>query len=440
MADLARDVPNNIVAQKLPDTKEIGNENERLLFFTDVIIAIALTLTAVSIHVETHVNRSLLLPYLYSLYPAILTYGLSFFITASYWNEHRRIFSYITRSDPLIIILNLLFLVFIVVLPITHHFYEANVALKTTTIAYYTIQCLVGLCLFLLWGYASQRKHLLAADLPPALRTYITVHLLALPLTFLLYVLLTIFFQPGVTATVAIIFNLAWQGAQRLYMGARHVRPAFNDIRRIPFFSDCVLALAITFTITHIDLPSLGAHPSEQVVLRGLAVSLLSVNAYITTFAAIAIHWFFHYRMFRYITRSDGLLAYLNLAFLFGIVLLFIPGILYTYYARLPLVGQIYYVYQTAIAFLLLLIWLYASYKQRLLNTELDSHELKTFTFQIVRNACIFLVSAVISFFSPITLGFLFYGVVYLLVIFLSFCGSRLRLRRRAQEPQQGAI
>src|SRR6476659_5276511 len=86
-----------------------GNlEYDRVLFFSDAVFAIAITLLVVDIRVpalvanaarELHADRG-----------KILSFAISFLVIGLFWMGHHRMFRYITALDRPIIFLNLLFL------------------------------------------------------------------------------------------------------------------------------------------------------------------------------------------------------------------------------------------------------------------------------------------------------------------------------------------
>ncbi len=73
------------------------NENERLLLFSDGVIAVALTLATISIRLPTGKQLTNPSEFLTELGPYLLTYLIAFVIVGSYWYEHWR-FSDISQT------------------------------------------------------------------------------------------------------------------------------------------------------------------------------------------------------------------------------------------------------------------------------------------------------------------------------------------------------
>src|SRR5579871_694686 len=85
------------------------SELERLIFLSDGVFAIAMTLLAVELALPEVTSESTvpLGERLLALGPRYLSYALSFLVIASYWRSHQRTFGYIVRLDSRFVWLNL---------------------------------------------------------------------------------------------------------------------------------------------------------------------------------------------------------------------------------------------------------------------------------------------------------------------------------------------
>src|SRR5437868_2713927 len=94
---------------------------ERILFFSDAVFAIVITLLVLELKVPVidreHFTESLLRHDLFELLPKFLGFIYSFFIVGMMWIEHHRIFRFITHFDFGLIWRNLLFLLFVAFVP-----------------------------------------------------------------------------------------------------------------------------------------------------------------------------------------------------------------------------------------------------------------------------------------------------------------------------------
>jgi uncharacterized membrane protein len=86
---------------------------------------------------------------------------------------------------------------------------------------------------------------------------------------------------------------------------------------RLTFFSDAVVAIAITLLALGLHVPR-GATNTE--LLRSAGDHLDDYLAFLISFAVIGSHWFAHHRTFRYVRRLGGRLAQWNMLWLLMII------------------------------------------------------------------------------------------------------------------------
>ena len=96
-----------------------GNDTERLVFFSDAVFAVALTLLVIDLSAPAVASGANLLGALGALWPNLLALLISFFVISFFWRAHHRIFHLITRYDRFLIGLNFLYLLGIMLQPFT---------------------------------------------------------------------------------------------------------------------------------------------------------------------------------------------------------------------------------------------------------------------------------------------------------------------------------
>lgn len=140
---------------------------ERLIFFSDAVFAIAITLLVLDIHLPpagaTADNNQLLLM-LQGLWPKYLAYLISFWVIGFYWISHHRKFLLIKRFDNRLLRLNMLLLMVIAFIPFPTTVLSEN-GNRTATIFYALIMALGGLLVALLWWYANRNHRLVDPQL-----------------------------------------------------------------------------------------------------------------------------------------------------------------------------------------------------------------------------------------------------------------------------------
>lgn len=109
--------------------KETKLELDRLVFFSDAVVAIAITLLALDLKIETAINGHLTFADLGKAWPKFNGFFLSFVIISLFWRIHHNFFSHIKDIDSKLMRLNIRWLLFIVLLPfstslISSHLYD----------------------------------------------------------------------------------------------------------------------------------------------------------------------------------------------------------------------------------------------------------------------------------------------------------------------------
>jgi uncharacterized membrane protein len=149
---------------------QAGLGTDRLETLTDGIFAIAMTLLVLNLQVPRipAALASARLPHeLSALWPKILSFVLSFVVVGVYWVGHHNQFHYIRRADRLFMWLNILFLLFIAVVPFSAGLLGTYVRQQIAVAIYGLNLVAVGAVLYLIWSYATADHRLVDPDLPP---------------------------------------------------------------------------------------------------------------------------------------------------------------------------------------------------------------------------------------------------------------------------------
>ena len=162
---------------------------ERILFFSDAVMAIAITLLAINIRVpEIDPSRASqeLAGRLSAIGPAFMTFFISFIVVGIYWISHHRYFGYIKRYDSRLMLLNLLFLFFIICMPFLASLLGQYVFVPIALIAYTLAIAALGTSMALIWWYASHDHRLISPDVSADTIRTNNIRLLVAPVMFLL--------------------------------------------------------------------------------------------------------------------------------------------------------------------------------------------------------------------------------------------------------------
>jgi uncharacterized membrane protein len=161
---------------------------ERIVTFSDGVLAIAITLLVLDINVPevARVRAARELPgLLWQQWPAILSYLISFGVIGQYWEAHHRMFHVITRYDRTLIWLNLAFLLCVAFLPFPTELLGRYAGIQAAVVLYAATVATSGLVKTLLWWYASTKHRLIDPALPASAIWKETWHGLLPPLIFL---------------------------------------------------------------------------------------------------------------------------------------------------------------------------------------------------------------------------------------------------------------
>lgn len=90
---------------------------ERVLFFSDAVVAIAITLLALDLKIEKPEDQHLSFADLIQPWQKYLAFVLSFIHIAGLWRTHHDFFTYIKKMDAKMMYVNICWLFFIVILP-----------------------------------------------------------------------------------------------------------------------------------------------------------------------------------------------------------------------------------------------------------------------------------------------------------------------------------
>jgi len=121
---------------------------ERLVFFSDAVFAIAITLLIIEIHVPDLPRGSSDAAYLQALAnltPSIMGYAVSFAVIGLFWAGHHRYFALAVRQGPGIVAWNLMLLGSIAFMPFSTAFASAHYWERVPTIFYCAMMLATGL-------------------------------------------------------------------------------------------------------------------------------------------------------------------------------------------------------------------------------------------------------------------------------------------------------
>lgn len=170
---------------------ETGLSFERVVFFSDAVFAIVITLLVLELkvpHLGEH-TESGLRHALVELVPRVAGFVISFLIIGMMWVEHHRIFRYIADYDAGLLWRNLLLLLCVSFVPFPTALFSENFWSRTAFILYTASFGGVATAKLFIWRHAAA-ANLLKKDVSPALERRIARRSLAVPLTCVIAIVL----------------------------------------------------------------------------------------------------------------------------------------------------------------------------------------------------------------------------------------------------------
>jgi uncharacterized membrane protein len=162
----------------MPLTSEV--EYDRILFFSDAVFAIAITLLIVDLRVPDvpHVQSGQLLRH---AIPQIGGFAYSFAAIGLFWLAHHGLFRHIKGLDRRLVLLNLLFLGTIAFVPYPTALLAAAGDQVPATVFYAASLAPVGLAEAAVWLYAIRIRELALPRASPAVRRWVLLRILRTP-------------------------------------------------------------------------------------------------------------------------------------------------------------------------------------------------------------------------------------------------------------------
>jgi uncharacterized membrane protein len=149
---------------------ELDLRLHRLLFFSDGVYAIAVTLLAVELvlpEAAAELHGADLLRSLLESWPRVLAFLTSFLFIANFWAGHNILFNHVRRFDGGLMWLALLQLLCIAFLPFPTSVIGGHVSDPVAQQFYFGSLLVTGLVMWAVWWYMSSGRRLVEPDLSP---------------------------------------------------------------------------------------------------------------------------------------------------------------------------------------------------------------------------------------------------------------------------------
>ena len=174
-----------------------GRMTERVVFFSDAVFAIALTLLVIDLRVPEFDNGETSFDVIIGLLPGFLGYVISFAVIAINWNGHHRKFRVINGFDSRLIQLNFLLLFLIAFTPFPTSLISEYPGEVASVVLYASVIMSLNLVQLAMWAYAWHHD-LIDKLVDPDLYRYVVRNLLAVPIVFGSSILVAVLWDPDI--------------------------------------------------------------------------------------------------------------------------------------------------------------------------------------------------------------------------------------------------
>ena len=162
----------------------VDRDTGRLEAFSDGVIAVAITLLILDVHVPN--VQTGLLQALLNQWPTYLGYVTSFLVITIFWANHHNMFRYIQQVDYTLLVINAFFLMCIAFIPfataVLTKYITSPTEQHTAAIVYGATLLLNGILFNSIWWYAVWKRRLVRRDLDaPTVRRITKGYLFGLP-------------------------------------------------------------------------------------------------------------------------------------------------------------------------------------------------------------------------------------------------------------------
>lgn len=163
------------------ETKDRDYNLERLIFLSDGVFAIAITLLAIELHPPEGWDGTLA-GLINGTFRQFIAFGISFLFIAIYWASHRRTYQRFQRADGMLTAINFVVLALITLTPFFTSLIAEHGPHGEPLLIYMGLVVAIGVASALQWGYAAfVGRDILATPMGFPLKLLIFLILLIVP-------------------------------------------------------------------------------------------------------------------------------------------------------------------------------------------------------------------------------------------------------------------
>jgi uncharacterized membrane protein len=172
------------------------------------------------------------------------------------------------------------------------------------------------------------------------------------------------------------------------------------DTKRMETLVDGIFAIAMTILVLTLTVPDITGPLSNLVIQEQLYEILPNFISIVVSFTLLAVFWNIHHRIFKQIKYVNAVLLWINIIWLFFIVMVPFSASLVGDYGKYPISHIIFNLNLLGIASFLYLNWFFA-YKNEFIHEKIDKNQINTTKKLNSLFIGIAIVALIVSFFIP---------------------------------------
>lgn len=141
----------------------------RVETLADGVFAIVMTILVLDLRVPHVAVPSQLVPELLAMWPRFVTYAISFILIGSYWIAHHNAYRFIERTNRIVLLLNIVFLMGVALIPFTASLVGEYPDQQASVVAYGALVGFIGVLGAVHWWYLTRDRRFMVPEVDPEL-------------------------------------------------------------------------------------------------------------------------------------------------------------------------------------------------------------------------------------------------------------------------------
>ena len=180
---------------------------------------------------------------------------------------------------------------------------------------------------------------------------------------------------------------------------------------RTEALTDGIFAIAMTILVLNLDIPSLPKQPTDVQVWQAIVKVMPNALAFVASFITLGMYWVSHHSAFRFLTRSDRTVLWLNMYFLLFASLVPFTTNLYAGDADSRVANAVFGANLVIMGLLTYAMWAYACMR-KFIAEDMPGEVRRFITRRILTAPLLAALALLLSQFEPVWAEAVYFGMV----------------------------